>query len=389
MELSYITKFSPPGNFRSPLESMNLTPDLEKRYTRDNLSAREAQRQAQFIAWGPVVFEATRAMLRFGILDMLRDAQDRGLTRAEIVAATGRSDYAIKCLLEASLSIGTVIVDPKTERYTLTKTGWFLLTDNFTRVNIDFNHDVNYLGWHRLEDALAEGRPAGLSTFGDWPTIYEGLSKLPHDAQKSWLAFDHLYSDASFPKALEIVFDNAHSPRTLFDVGGNTGRWATQCVAYNNDVEVTILDLPGQIGMMREAVKGEKGAERIHGYGINILDESNRFPESPIPDAIWMSQFLDCFSMPQIVSILRRAAEVMQPHSRLYIMETLWDRQKYETATLALTMTSLYFTALANGNSKMYNTEDLVECINAAGLEVETMHDNLGLGHTLLVCRLH
>lgn len=36
----------------------------------------------------------------------------------------------VKCLLEASLSIGTVIINPSTDRYSLTKTGWFLINDS-------------------------------------------------------------------------------------------------------------------------------------------------------------------------------------------------------------------------------------------------------------------
>ena len=51
-------------------------------------------------------------------------------------------------------------------------------------------------------------------------------------------------------------------------------------------------------------------------------------------------------------------------------------------------MTSLYFTAIANGNSKMYNTADLQQCIHEAGLEIETIHDHLGQGHSIVVCRL-
>ncbi len=39
---------------------MNLSPALKKAYTKDQLSAREAQRLAEFIAWGPVVFQASR-----------------------------------------------------------------------------------------------------------------------------------------------------------------------------------------------------------------------------------------------------------------------------------------------------------------------------------------
>ena len=207
---------------------MNLFPDIEKAYTKDHLSAREAQRLAQYIAFGPIVFQASRLMLKFGILERLRD---RDMTLPEIAEAAGLSEYAAKVLVEASLSIGTVLVDTATDKYSLSKTGWFLLNDPATRVNVDFNHDVNYEGFFHLEEALLEGRPAGLKHFGDWPTLYEGLSSLPEQVKKSWFGFDHFYSDHSFDEALEIVF--RYRPKRLMDVGGNTGRWALRCVDYD------------------------------------------------------------------------------------------------------------------------------------------------------------
>ena len=365
---------------------MNLFPALEKAYTKEHLSAREAQRLAEFIAWGPVVFQASRLMVKFGILEAIRNA-DEGMTRQELVELTGLSDYAVKCLLEASLCIGTVLVDKDTERYTLSKTGWFLLNDPATRVNIDFNHDVNYEGWFHLEESLRNGKPEGLKHFGPWPTVYEGLSSLPKQVQDSWFGFDHFYSDSSFPEALKIIFDEQHV-KSLYDVGGNTGKWALQCVGYDPDVQVTILDLPQQIKMMQDNTAGKPGAERISGYGINLLDEKALFPKRDGGlDAIWMSQFLDCFSMEEIIGILRRAKEAMTADTRVYIMETLWDRQRFEPAAFCLTMTSLYFTAIANGNSKMYNTEDMEYCINEAGMEVEQIHDHLGQGHSILVVK--
>jgi len=363
---------------------MHLTPALEKKYTQEKITAPEAQRLAQFIAWAPMVFQVSRLMVKFGILELLRDS-DEGLTRAEVVEKTGLSDYAVKVLLEGSLSIGTILVDKETERYRLSKTGWFLLTDASTRVNMAFNHDVNYEGLFHLEEALVEGRPAGLTHFGSWPTVYEGLSSLPEQVQKSWFGFDHFYSDASFPEALKVVF--SYRPKTLLDVGGNTGKWAMQCVGYDASVEVTIVDLPQQLALMRQQTKGKLGADRVHGYGMNLLDASNPFPTDCHYDIIWMSQFLDCFSMDEIVSILQRAAAIMDNESRLCIMETLWDRQKYETSALCLTMTSVYFTDIANGNSKMYNTEDMEACIEQAGLHIDEIHDHLGHGHSILVCR--
>ncbi|MBR4270028.1 MAG: SAM-dependent methyltransferase [Prevotella sp.] len=364
-----------------------MFPELKKIYTKEQLSAVEAQRRAEFIAWGPAVFQSQRLMIKLGLFDMLRDCGEEGLTRAEIAERTGLSDYAAKCLLEASLCIGSVLVDADNGRYTLSKTGWFLLNDPATRVNIDFNHDVNYEGWFHLEEALLEGRPAGLRHFGSWPTVYEGLSQLPEQVQKSWFGFDHFYSDSSFPEALDIVFGK-YGVKSLYDVGGNTGKWALRCVEHDKEVEVTVLDLPQQIEMMRENTKGKPGAERIKGYGINLLDAAAAFPEREGGlDAIWMSQFLDCFSMDEITSILSRAREAMTADTRLFIMETLWDRQRFDTAAFCLTMTSLYFTAIANGNSKMYNMEDMLQCVNDAGLRLENVYDGLGQGHSILVTR--
>lgn len=74
------------------------------------------------------------------------------------------------------------------------------------------------------------------------------------------------------------------------------------------------------IGDDASTTKELPGATRIHGHGANLLD-----PEVPFPtgfDAIWMSQFLDCFSEEEVTSILTRAARSMSRESRLYIMET-------------------------------------------------------------------
>jgi len=252
--------------------------------------------------------------------------------------------------------------------------------------DINFNHDVNYEGWFLLDKALEEGRPAGLEHFGSWPTIYEGLSSLPKQVQKSWFGFDHYYSDHSFADALKIIF--ADGPKHLLDVGGNTGKFARFVTERELKAEVTICDLRQQLEMMRKETAGHVGESRIHGHAMNLLDETDAFPSEEHYDVIWMSQFLDCFGEQEIVSILRRATEIMDESNRLYIMETLWDRQKYAPAAFCLTMTSLYFTALANGNSKMYNTDDMTRLVREAGLEVEAVHDNIGMGgHSILVCK--
>ena len=345
---------------------MKLTPSLEKIYSHEQQNALEAQRRAQEIAFAPIVFQVSRLMLKFGILEYLSEHR-QGATQTEIARHSGLSEYSAQVLLEASLSIGTVLAEG--DNYTLSKAGWFLLNDNMARVNLNFNHDVNYLGLFHLEESLINGKPEGLKVFGQWATIYEGLSSLPEQVRKSWFGFDHFYSDGSFDAALKIVFDRKRKVGRLLDVGGNTGRWAMQCVAYDKDVRVTIMDLPQQLAMMRQQTAGKVGAERIDGYECNLLDENTAFPSTHY-DVIWMSQFLDCFSEQEITSICHRAAKAMDSETRLYIMETFWDRQRFETAAYCLTLTSLYFTAMANGNSKMYHSDDMRRCVENAGLEV-------------------
>ena len=167
-------------------------------------------------------------------------------------------------------------------------------------------------------------------------------------------------------------------------MGGNTGKWALYCVSHDDEVEVTVMDLPQQIELLKKNTAGKCGADRIHGHGCNILDSDTAFPTGF--DVIWLSQFLDCFSETEITDILSRARLSMSKHTKLYIMETLWDRQRFETASYILTQTSVYFAAMANGNSKMYHSEDMIRCVEQAGLTIEKIHDGVGAGHSILQC---
>lgn len=362
---------------------MKLFPQLEDVYTKEQLSAKDALNMAHIYSWGPVVFQVARLMRKYGIFAMLNDSNE-GMTVAEIVEKTGLSAYAVKCLMEASLTMQTVLINTTSERYRLAKTGWFLLNDPLVGADINFNHDVNYEGWFKLDEALEKGKPEGLRHFGDWPTLYEGLSSLPEHVSESWFGFDHYYSDHSFEEAIKIIF--AGGGKRMLDVGGNTGRFARFVTELLADVDVTVCDLPQQLELLRQATIGHVGEDRIHVYAMNLLDERAMFPTECHYDIIWMSQFLDCFSEAEVVGILNRVATIMDETNRLYIMETLWDRQKYTTAAFCLTMTSLYFSAMANGNSKMYNTDDMLRMIRQAGLRVEEIHDDIGMGgHSILI----
>jgi hypothetical protein len=340
-----------------------------------------AQFAAQRIALGPLVFQAARLLRDMGILEALRRAP-AGLGRDEVARRVGVAPYGVTVLLDAGLAAG--LLRAAESRYVLTETGLCLLADELTRVNMDAVHHCLYQALYYLEDSIRQGEPVGLhEVFGRRGTIYPALTSLPEPVQQSWFRWDHHFSALAFPQALPLVF--ARPPRTLLDVGGNTGEWAFRCVAHAGDVSVTIMDLP-QVLALTERTIAERGLSgRIGTHAMDLLDHSRPFPRGF--DAVWMSQLLVCFSEADVLQILERAAAAMEPAATLYVLDNFWDRQRHEIGTFCLQLISLYFTCLANGRSRMYRSTDAIALIEAAGFRIERVVDRLGLCSSLIVCR--
>jgi ubiquinone/menaquinone biosynthesis C-methylase UbiE len=351
-------------------------------FSTDSKTALESKELAQVIAFGPVVFQVARVLRNSGILKEIEESGPGGITLDAIVEKVQLPLYGVRVLLESGLGIGVVVLNGDT--YKITKTGHFILHDALTNVNMNFVHDVCYKGLFALDKSIETGKPEGLKELGNWQTIYEGLSELPPHIQKSWFGFDHFFSDLAFPKVLPHIYDN-NNIKKLLDIGGNTGKWAIASTKYNKDVSITIMDLPRQLDMAKAKIEELGLSDRISFYPLNMLDEQQPFPKGF--DAIWMSQFLDCFSENEIVSILQRCYHALDEEGFVYILEAFWDTQRFEAAAFCLQQTSIYFTALANGNSQMYHSEVFKACIYKAGFEIVNETANIGLSHTLLKCK--
>lgn len=365
---------------------MNSTADSDKKasgrsYDQDPYGAIAAKSEAQKLAFAPMVFHAAKTMRDLGILEALDKAGASGLELSEVATATGVSEYGVGVLLDMGLS--AYIVIHREGRYVLAQLGYYVLHDRMTRVNMNFTSDVCYRAVQHLTDAIREGRPAGLHEFGDWSTVYQGLSQLAEPARSSWFAFDHFYSDRAFPELLERVF--VDQPAQLFDIGGNTGRWALACCRYNPDVQVTLIDLPPQLEQARSNAEEAGFSSRVHTHALDLLEPDSTLPTGA--DVWWMSQFLDCFSPVEILRILRKVRAAMKPGAIVYILEFFWDRQFHEAAAYSLNAISLYFTCVANGNSRFYHSRDFIGLIEEAGFVVADQADELGMGHTLLTLR--
>ena len=345
-------------------------------------TALDAVAEAQRIAFAPIIFQAVRALRNLGVLSALDSAGETGKSIEAIANELDLSQYGVRTLIESGVSVGVVeCIDDNC--FALSKVGHFLLHDRMTRVNMDFNHFVCYLGMYRLDEAVAEGRPAGLRAIdANHSTVYEALPHLPDDIKAGWYAFDHFYSDSAYPAALEIILER--QPETLVDIGANQGRFSILAAQTDDSLQLTMIDLPDQLA---EAVSlvGQAGfGSRVDALGMDVLQPDAQVPRAQC--AYWLSQVLCCFSEAEIESLLRRLVEAMAVESRLYVLETCWDRQQFEAAAFSLINTSPYFTCIANGNSKMYTSNDLLGLIERSGLRCDRTTDGLGTYHTLFEC---
>ena len=363
-----------------------------EKYSNDKIRAVDAKFEAQKIAFAPITFQAVRALLETGILKSISDSGEKGLNLGEIANAAGISIYGAKVLLEIALGMnivkllsGACLKGDKQDHFILGKIGWFLLEDEMTRVNFNFINDVCYKGAFELASSVKTGKPMGLEVFGsEWKTIYDALSSLPEQVKKSWFEFDHFYSDIGFEEALPIVFSS--SPKKIMDIGGNTAKWAVCCCRYDSQVEMLIVDLPGQIAMAEQAITRAGFSERIKTFPCNVLDKETSLPNGA--DVVWMSQFLDCFSPDKIAHILEKVRTATGPDTDVYIFEPFWDKQCYEAASFSLQATSLYFTCMANGYSKMFHYGEFEEIIKNTGFVIADAWHNLGSNdYSLLRCR--
>lgn len=348
-------------------------------YSNDSISAIDAKYEAQKIAFAPLTFQAAKSLRNLGILEAISKSRKNGLTVSEIASRLDLSLYGVGVLVEMGLGMGILKLHPESGeddlKLTLGKVGFFLLKDQMTQVNMDFAEDICYQGAQNLEESILSGKPAGLPHLGNWKTVYQGLSQLTEQQKKSWFGFDHFYSDLAFPDALPVVFEKPVG--RLFDIGGNTAKWAITCCKYNPDVKVSIIDLPGQTAMAENNAKAAGFADRIDTIACNVLEDSTEFPQGA--DAVWMSQFLDCFSLEEITKILSKIHKAANPETDIYVLEPLWDKQRFDAAAYSLQATSLYFTCIANGNSKMYRFAELRKAVEDAGFELKEAHHNVGI----------
>lgn len=359
---------------------------------------------AQRLAFAPFIFEAAAAALRLGILDNLSEAP--GLCARELAAKTKLPLYAVEVMTDILVPAGVLrrtaragesdgaaqAAQGRLTGLALTEVGDLLVYDEMTRANFFFTESVCYDALGRTRASLLEGRPAGLEVFNpNWKTIYPHLPELPDEARSAWFGFDHWHSDRAYESALDEITTiwGAAGPKKLADVGGNTGRFSKRLLERFPESRAVVVDLPVEVDALPARPELAGVGDRLEGAAIDWLTDAEPadLPALAGVDLFWMSQFLDCFSHEEAVSILTRTRRAMAPGAKLAVLEPIVDEQRHRAAELSLAATSLYFTVLANGNSRFFNGAELRGIFREAGFTIEREVPDLGVSHTLFLLK--
>lgn len=346
-------------------------------------SAAEARAKALRLSFAPFLFHAVCALREFGVLEHAWAERERGVTRAGVARALSLSEYAATVLLEAGLAAEVFTLEG--ERFRLTRTGYFVLHDEMTRVNLEFARDVCYRALEHLPESLRAGRPVGLKELGEGlaesRSLYADFAGMSPRVTESWLAFDHYYSSVAFDSALARVF--SRPVRRMLDIGANTGKFAEACLGRDAGVRLVLLDHPRQLELAKRRLEEAKVLDRAELVPFDLLEGG------PLPsgvDVAWLSQVVDCLSETEVVGLLQRVGTALNDGGRVFVLEPCWDLQPQRAGKDALTLLSLYFACAANGKSRMYDSVTLARLCDAAGLTVLARHDGLGVGHSLFEC---
>ena len=80
---------------------------------------------------------------------------------AGMVGGGGLGYRSIEALTKPDAGLGAELVTlADNNKYRLTKTGYYIATDNLTNVNMNFVADVCYKAMYHLKDSVTEGKPS-------------------------------------------------------------------------------------------------------------------------------------------------------------------------------------------------------------------------------------
>ena len=269
---------------------------------------------------------------------------------AKAIAATCDLDeHGARLLLDACVAVGLLTKDGNLYRNS-EETAQFLVPGmpmDLSRA-IRYNRDV-YPAWGQLPRFAKEGTPV------ERPELHLG-----EDPERTRAFVLAMHGRAmGIGRAVMPQVDLAGC-RTLLDIGGGPGAYATLAAQANPELHCTVLDLPGVVAVARELIADAGMDDRVTCIAGDYL--TAEFPGGM--DAVNIFGVLHQESPDSICDILKRAHAALKPGGVIHILDMMTDATRATPKFSALFALNM---ALTTQNGWVFSDEDLKGWLTEAG----------------------
>jgi hypothetical protein len=279
----------------------------------DQRQAQEAlPPHAQLIQMG-TAFWISRMLYAAAKLELADRLAAGPMRAAEVADATGTDPVALYRLMRALASLG-LLTERADQQFGLTPLGSALKTDapGAARATIlAMGNPWFWRGWEELLHSLETGEPGILKACGK--PVFDILAEHPQEAAYFNDAMVGIHGGE--PPAVAAAYDFSGFG-TIVDVGGGSGNLLTTILARYPQPRGVLFDLPHVAEDAARLIDARGLSQRISTAAGSFLDAV-----PPGGDAYLLSHVIHDWSEPQALAILANCRKVMQPHSKLLIVE--------------------------------------------------------------------
>lgn len=243
---------------------------------------------------------------------------------------------------------------------------------------IAFNRQVQLQGCLHLTRALQGNYNAGLDEFpGDGNTLYARLRSYPKLEQLFQEAMG-TYTRIS-PQMIEMQeFDRVTH---LLDVGGGDGTNAIRLCQQYPLLKVTILELPSVADIGKFNIERMGLGDRIKYVKADMFTD----PWTKDCDGILMSHLVEILTPEKVVSLYRKAYEILPEGGRLFVWTLMTD--DYETGGLQAAKAAIYLFTVASGEGMPWTSMEQTQFLNKAGFQDITHYAVRDLDHGAIIAK--
>ena len=225
-------------------------------------------------------------------------------------------------------------------------------------------------------EAVKLNTNVGLQHFpGDGDTLYKRLATDPFLEKVFQDAMQSISETANDALVQHLDLTNK---KHMVDFGGGNGTNAIRFNKKNNQLNVTILDIPSVCEKANANI-----AKQSKGNKVKTLPGD--FFGTPLPkdiDCVLYSHIVTIWSPEKNVELFKKVYDSLPDGGQIFVFSTMGNDDG--VGPMLTSLGSVYFQSIATGEGMLYSKQEVSDFLKKAGFSTD-LHENLPFDHSLVV----